>query len=46
MFEMADRLLGIYKTQDMSKSITISTAAIEPLQDADPRLNAARPQKA
>jgi len=39
MFELADRLMGIYKTHDQSKSVTIAPKLLEPLQDADGRLN-------
>lgn len=28
MFELADRLVGIYKTQDVTKSVTINPKAI------------------
>merc|ERR1711904_724657 len=41
MFELADRLMGIYKTHDQSKSVTIAPKLLEPLQDADPRFTEA-----
>lgn len=39
MFEVADRLMGIYKTHDQSKSVTISPSAFLPLQAAESKLN-------
>jgi len=39
MFEVADRLMGIYKTHDQSKSVTISPHAFLPLGGAENRLN-------
>jgi structural maintenance of chromosome 4 len=40
MFECADRLMGIYKTHDQSKSVTISPQMFLPLGAAENRLNA------
>merc|ERR1719235_2329066 len=37
MFELADRLMGVYKTNDQSKSITITPNLIEPQLAAAPR---------
>merc|ERR1719159_617593 len=34
MFELADRLMGVYKTNDQSKSITITPTLIEPIVPA------------
>ena len=39
-FECADRLMGIYKTHDQSKSVTISPQMFLPLGAAENRLNA------
>ena len=32
MFELADRLVGIYKTKDVTKSVTINPKAIETIR--------------
>merc|ERR1719506_1068457 len=40
MFELADRLVGIYKTNDQTKSITINPQMFLPLGAAENRLNA------
>merc|ERR1719159_1629765 len=41
MFELADRLMGVYKTNDQSKTITITPALVEPSLAAAPAPGAA-----
>ena len=44
MFELADRLVGIYKTHDCTKSVTINPGLVEALPPA-PRMVAVSPGK-